>query len=128
LIFFCVWANIVGQGGEKYQASYYVFEELAQAEATQSIQSLVGQAVSELHLGRLPEAEAAFDQAQALEPNNPDLLANLIVLNTLLGKDTSEQKKALQQVKPDHALLVDLAEKMSEFGKAAERFSPTVKA
>ena len=48
----------ITQGGEKYQAAYYVFEELAQASATQSVQSLVSQAVAELHLGRLEEAEA----------------------------------------------------------------------
>jgi coatomer protein complex subunit epsilon len=114
------------QGGEKYKAAYYVFEELAQAEATQSVQSLVGQAISELHLGRTPEAEAAFEQATALDAKNPDVLANLIVLNTVLGKSTVEQKKALQAVQPSHQLLRDLAEKTSEFEKAASRYSPRV--
>jgi coatomer subunit epsilon len=114
------------KGGEKYQAAYYVFEEMAQAEATQSVQSLVGQAVSELHLGRLPESEAAFEQAAQLEANNPDVLANSIVLNTILGKDSSTQKKALEKAKPDHQLLVDLAEKRTEFEKAASRYSPRV--
>jgi coatomer protein complex subunit epsilon len=88
----------------------------------------VGQAVSELHLGRLPEAEAAFDQAQGVDSNNPDLLANLIVLNTILGKDTTDQKKALQKVQPKHKLLVDLSEKKIEFEKASERYTPRVKA
>jgi coatomer protein complex subunit epsilon len=123
------WTSLISeQGGEKYQAAYYVFEELAQAEATQSVQSLVGQAVSELHLGRLPESEAAFDQAQGVDPDSPDLLANLIVLNTILGKDTTEQRKALQKVQPEHKLLVDLAEKKIEFEKASERYTPRVKA
>jgi len=115
------------QGGDKYQAAYYVFEELAQAEATQSITSLVGQAVSELHLGRVPEAEAAFDQAVELDSSYPNLLANQIVLNTILGKDTAEQKSALQKAQPNHQLLTDLAEKRTEFEKAAERYSPRVK-
>jgi len=114
------------EGGEKYQAAYYVFEEMAQAEASQSIQSLVGQAISELHLGRLPESEAAFDQAVQLEPSNPDVLANQIVLHTILGKDTTDQKSALNKAKSDHLLLVDLAEKRSEFEKAAARYSPRV--
>jgi coatomer protein complex subunit epsilon len=114
------------QGGEKYQAAYYVFEEMAQAEASQSMQSLVGQAISELHLGRLPESEAAFDQARQLDANNPDLLANQIVLGTIISKDTTEQKKALQKANPNHQLLVDLVEKQTEFEKAASRYSPRV--
>ncbi|KAF2670513.1 hypothetical protein BT63DRAFT_371538 [Microthyrium microscopicum] len=116
------------EGGEKYQAAYYVFEELAQAEATQSVQSLTSQAISELHLGRLQESEAAFEQAQGLDADNADVLANLIVLNTIAGKDVAEQKKALQKSNPNHQLLLDLAEKKSEFDKAAERWTPKVKA
>jgi len=114
------------EGGEKYQSAYYVFEELAQADASQSVRSLVGQAISELHLGRLPESQAAFDQATALDAKNPDVLSNLIVLHTILGKSTVEEKKALQSVEPGHQLLKDLAEKSSEFEKAASRYSPRV--
>lgn len=101
---------------------------MAQAEASQSVQTLVGQAISELHLGRLPESEAAFEQAIQLDSKNPDALANLVVLNTILGKDTSEQKAALQKVQPDHQLLADLAERKSEFEKAASRYSARVTA
>jgi coatomer protein complex subunit epsilon len=116
------------KGGEKYKAAYYVFEELAQAEATQSIQTLVGQAISELHLGRMPECEAAFKQATASDPKCPDVLANLIVFNTVTGESSAEQKKALQTVQPNHQLLKDLAEKKSEFEKAASRYSARVTA
>jgi coatomer subunit epsilon len=105
-----------------------VFEEMAQAEATQSVQSLVGQAISELHLGRIPESESAFDQAQQLEAKNPDVLANQIVLNTILGKDTLEQQKALEKSQPNHQLLTDLGEKRMEFEKAASRYNVRVKA
>lgn len=116
------------KGGEKYQAAYYVFEELAQAAATQSVQSLVGQAVAELHLGRLPEAEAAFQQAHELDPKNPDVLSNLVVLNTILGKDVIETKADLQKFKPSHQLLVDFAEKKTEFERACEKYSPKFEA
>jgi coatomer protein complex subunit epsilon len=58
------------QGGEKYQSAFYVFEELAQTSQSQSPHSLVAQAVSELHLGRLPEAEAALQQAIAIDPKS----------------------------------------------------------
>lgn len=78
-------------GGENYQQAYYVYEELAQAPATSSVLSLVGQAVTELHLGRLPEAEVALQQALEKSPKNALALANAVVLAVLNGKDASEQ-------------------------------------
>jgi coatomer protein complex subunit epsilon len=78
------------QGGEKYQQAFYVFEELAQAPSTSSTQSLVSQAVAEIHLGRLEEAEAALQQALVKEPQNADIIANMIVLNVIAGKDADE--------------------------------------
>lgn len=90
------------------------------------MESLVGQAIAELHLGRLPESEAAFDQALKLDGSNPDVLANLVVLNTILGKDSTEQKKALESVSPEHQLLVDLGEKRVEFERAASKWSAKV--
>ncbi|KAI6809313.1 hypothetical protein KC358_g12687, partial [Hortaea werneckii] len=56
------------RGGEEYQKAFYVFEELAQAPSSQSATNLVAQAVSELHLGRTEEAEAAMSRALELEP------------------------------------------------------------
>lgn len=80
--------------------------------------------MSEIHLGRLPEAEAAIEQAMQLDPNSPDALANAIVLQTVLGKDASELKKSLQRVNPKHELLSDLAEKISEFDMARDKYNP----
>ena len=57
-------------GGERYQQAFYVFEEMAQGASTSAAKSLVGQAVAELHLGRLPEAEAALDQAVQKDPTD----------------------------------------------------------
>jgi coatomer protein complex subunit epsilon len=114
------------QGGEKYQSAFYVFEELAQASATQSSHSLVAQAVSELHLGRLPEAEAALEQAVTVDENSPDTIANLVVLNTLLGKkdEAAKLKGQLEGVDKEHALLSSWAEKRSEFEKAKAKYTP----
>jgi coatomer subunit epsilon len=83
-------ASNVLQGGEKYQQAFYVFEELAQASSTSSTQSLVSQAVAEIHLGRLEEAEAALQQALTKDPTHAECLANNIVLNVIAGKDVSE--------------------------------------
>ena len=78
------------QGGEKYQQAFYVFEELAQAESTTSIQSLISQAVAEIHLGRLEEAEAALKQALAKDSKNPEAISNTLVLNAIVGKDIQQ--------------------------------------
>lgn len=79
------------QGGAKYQEAFYVFEELAQAPSTSSVQTLVAQAVSELHLGRTEEAKSALDQALRKDPNYVDAIANALVLQVVIGKDPKEQ-------------------------------------
>lgn len=79
------------QGGEKYQQAFYVFEELAQAPATSSAQTLVSQAVAELHLGRTEEAQAALDQALKKGPEYAaDAIANQLVLSVITGKGSEE--------------------------------------
>lgn len=67
-----------------------MFEELAQAASTSSVRGLVSQAVSEMHLGRLEEAQAALEEALAKEPAYPEAIANLLVLTAVAGKDTAE--------------------------------------
>lgn len=78
------------QGGEKYQQAFYVFEELAQAPSTSSAASLVSQAVCEIHLGRVEEAQTALDQAVAQAPQFAEAVANLLVLAVVTGKDAAE--------------------------------------
>jgi coatomer protein complex subunit epsilon len=52
--------------------------------------SIVGQAIAEIHLGRLPEAEVALQAALQKYPNHTEVIANAIVLNVLSGKDATE--------------------------------------
>lgn len=113
-------------GGERYQQAFYVFEEMAQAPSTSATKSLVGQAVAELHLGRLPEAEAALQQAVQKDPNDMEALANSIVLGVISGKDTSEHTSSLEGIAPEHPLLVDYQEKSSFFDQAAGKYSAKV--
>lgn len=82
--------DLCRQGGEKYQSAFYVYEELASNPNSTAPLSIVGQAVAELHLGRLPEAEAALTAALEKYPEDVELTANTIVLNVLTGKDTTE--------------------------------------
>jgi coatomer protein complex subunit epsilon len=67
-----------------------VYEEMAQAPSTSATKSLVGQAVAEIHLGRLPEAEAALQQAMQKDPSDAEAIINTIVLSVLSGKDTTD--------------------------------------
>ncbi|KAM3512130.1 hypothetical protein MY11210_004194 [Beauveria gryllotalpidicola] len=115
-------------GGEKYQQAFYVFEELAQAPATSSIGSLVSQAVCELHLGRIDEAQAALDQAIQKAPESADAIANLLVLKVVSGANSDELTENLKKVAPQHQLLVDLEEKSAAFDAAASKYSAKVAA
>ncbi|KUJ17996.1 uncharacterized protein LY89DRAFT_34672 [Mollisia scopiformis] len=115
-------------GGERYQQGFYVFEELAQAPSTSSTQSLISQAVAEIHLGRLDEAEAALQQALSKEPKNAEAIANSLVLNIIAGKDAKQLTSELQSVAPNHHFLVDLQEKSELFDKAATKYSAKVTA
>ncbi|KAI9705793.1 MAG: hypothetical protein M1820_005041 [Bogoriella megaspora] len=124
------------EGGEKYQQAFYVFEELAQAPATTSTRSLIGQATAETHLGRLPEAEAALQQALTNATTNEEtgragaedseVLANAVVLNTILGKEkeAKEAQSKLEKFAPEHAMLADLATKREAFAAAKEKYAP----
>ncbi|KAI9767755.1 MAG: hypothetical protein M1840_005436 [Geoglossum simile] len=113
-------------GGEKYQQAFYVFEELAQAPSSSAPKSLVGQAVTELHLGRLPEAEAALQQALDKDSKNPDAMVNMIVLSVISGKETAGLASPLKATAPEHPFLVDLQEKSVMFDKAAAKYSAKV--
>ncbi|TFB04368.1 Coatomer subunit epsilon [Trichoderma ghanense] len=111
-------------GGEKYQQAFYVYEELAQGSSTFSIQSLVAQAVCEIHLGRLEEAQSALEQALQKEPSNAEGIANLVVLNSIAGhNNTEELLESLKKVNPHHQLVLDLEDKSSLFDKAAAKYS-----
>ncbi|KAM4063895.1 coatomer epsilon subunit [Hirsutella rhossiliensis] len=113
-------------GGEKYQQAFYVYEELAQAPSTTSIRTLVSQAVCELHLGRLEEAQAALEQALKKEPEYVEAIANMLVLNVINGSDDSELTASLRKSDPNHQMLVDLEEKSALFDKVATKYSAKV--
>ena len=120
------WTNLREGGSEKYQSAYYVFEELAGTPGTTSPTALVGQAVSEIHLGRLEEAEVALQQAASLENADVQAIANGIVLASVAGKKTDVVQGLLQQLQQkdgQHALLKDLAEKSQLFDAAAAKYS-----
>ena len=110
-------------GGEKYQSAFYEFEEMAQGPGTGATKALVAQAVAEIHLGRLPEAEAALGQAMKMDPDDAEAVANSLVVSVLAGKDGEELLASLKAKAPRHAHLVDLEAKSSLFDLAAAKYS-----
>ncbi|EGP92215.1 unnamed protein product [Zymoseptoria tritici ST99CH_3D1] len=112
------------QGGENYQKAFYVFEELAQAPSSAAATSLVAQAVSELHMGRVEEAETALNQALTLEPENSAAIANKLVLDTIAGRDTQELRTKLESLEKEHEMLVDLQAKREAFQAATQKYTP----
>jgi hypothetical protein len=80
---------------------------LAQSASTSSTQTLISQAVAEIHLGRLDEAEAALQQALAKEPKNAEAIANIIVLNAIAGKDVKQLKSyAVHSIFEEYFMLI----------------------
>jgi coatomer subunit epsilon len=123
------WTNLRVGGSEKYQSAFYVFEELATAPGNASPTALVGQAVSEMHLGRWEEAQVALDQAMSMEGASVESLANSIVLASITGKTEAvvqELMANLKQKDAHHALVKDLDEKSSLFDSAATKYSAKV--
>ncbi|KAL8705911.1 MAG: hypothetical protein Q9201_001009 [Fulgogasparrea decipioides] len=118
------------QGGESYQSAFYVFEEMAQTPSSTSSKSLVSQAISELHLGRLPEAEAALNQALQNNESKKDIeaIANAVVLATIMGKSAESERylEELRKEKEDHVLLRDLEEKGRLFDQAMGKYAAKV--
>jgi coatomer protein complex subunit epsilon len=83
----------------------------------------IAQSVAEIHLGRLPEAEAALQQVLSTDPDDIQAITNTIVLNILAGKDATEAKSSLESKAPNHPFLVDLKEKSDMFDEAATKYS-----
>ena len=65
---------------------------MAQAPSTSAPLSLVGQAIIEIHLGRLEEAEAALEQAIQKDPKDVAAIANYLILDAIAGKVSTERQ------------------------------------
>ena len=133
------WTGMREGGSEKYQSAFYVFEELATAEATKSWRSQAAQAACEMHLGRWDEAEAAMtealkmvnasgDAAKVVEggKEKANVLANAVALNAVLGKEVERQEllSKLQAADGEHALVDDLRKKQELFEGAKGKYTP----
>ncbi|KAF9934176.1 hypothetical protein FBU30_003200 [Linnemannia zychae] len=120
------WVGLRTGGGDKYQNAYYIYEEIATSSTSPTVKALIGEAVCNIQMGRLPEAEGILQEALSRDPTNTDAIVNQIVLSTLLSKPTEEINGLIQQlqsVAPNHSYLQDLDLKSSLFDRAAQRFA-----
>jgi coatomer subunit epsilon len=121
------------QGGDKYQSTFYIYEELASAPrtttTTTSSSPFTAQALSDMHLNRLPEAEATLHQALETDPTDAQALANQVVLASLMGKKRAEVEElvvSLRGVDEGHALVRGLEEMEGRFDEAGRRYGARV--
>ena len=95
----------------KAQEAGYIYEELGDKYGSSAL-LLNCQAVSKMHQQMFNEAEQLLIDALSKSPNNPETLANLIVVGQHLQKDNEITKRYLNQLKkvaPNHVLSNQLA-------------------
>ncbi|KAJ1987916.1 hypothetical protein H4R33_002644 [Dimargaris cristalligena] len=117
------WVNL-RLGGSKYRDALYIFEELAQASPVPTIKLLTSQAICNLHLGRLPEAESLLLEALDKDSNDPDVLANMVVCSTLMQKPSEVRARYLNQLReaaPSHPLVATLDHQDAMFDECAAK-------
>ncbi len=93
------WVGLT-QGGRASQQAYYVYDELAQnpsqAGQASTTNVLVGKAVAQMVQGQWAEAESTLSQAEQLDPQNEDVLANKVTSATHLSRNTEQLQQALR--------------------------------
>lgn len=112
-------------GSGKIQEAVYLYEELIE-KYTGSAMLLNGLAVAKMHLGRFEDAESSLQEALSKAPNDPDTLANMIVVCQHLQRQSDVVARYLSQLRsrmPNHNLLVSLAAFEASFDKVAATIS-----
>ncbi|PWN42946.1 hypothetical protein IE81DRAFT_346933 [Ceraceosorus guamensis] len=111
-------------GGRSAQQAYYVYDELAQnpehAGKDASVNPLVGKGVAQLVLGQRNEATQVLADAEKLDPNNVDMLANSAVLASYSASPAGYfgRLEQLRRVAPSHALVTSADEAAQAFDSA----------
>ncbi len=109
------WVNLA-MGGEKYQDSFYIFQELAD-KYEPTVKLLNAQAACHIQQGNYEDAEGLLQEAQAKKSDDPETAINLIALYQYQGKIDSA-KRNIAQFKddfPHHPFVKSLEVKENDF-------------
>ncbi|KAG4303626.1 hypothetical protein PCANB_000042 [Pneumocystis canis] len=113
----------MSRGGSHVLNAFYIYEELAQTALNPTVPTmLIGQAVTELLIGRASDAIETLQTALSLAPNDSDALANSIVAATLLGNDTSTYSELLTLHHPSHPWVTSMSYQSSLFDQLSKTF------
>lgn len=104
------WVHLSTIPSTKAQEAGYIYEELGDKYGSSSL-LLNAQAVSKMHQQMFSEAEQLLMDALSKSANDPETLANLIVVGQHLQRDAEVAKRYMNQLKkvaPSHQLITQL--------------------
>lgn len=123
------WVLAIKGESDNINNAYYFYDELLSSDFDDDPQGkfkiLNVLFVLTLQLKHYPEAQELLVQIRALDKaNNPDLLANQVTLDYLVGGGEKHEEllSQLSAVDPEHQLLVDLAEKNAAFNDIVQKY------
>ena len=108
--------------GEQTVQSFYTIEELAQTPISSSVRNIVGQACTEMLLGRFEESRDTLQQAFQRSPDSLDAIVGAIICSNLTGRDASEYEEALDMAREEHPFLRLREEASERFDLAAQKY------
>lgn len=110
-------------GDDHVRQAYYIFEDLSQHKTGNM---LLGQALTEIQLGRIDEAKETLTKVDEVAPGDANALVAKIVVGLSEGDDVSELKKELQKVDAKHPVFEELAEKNALFDKVVLKYADKI--
>lgn len=110
-------------GDDHVRQAYYIFEDLSQHKTGNM---LLGQALTEIQLGRLDEAKETLSKVDEVAPGDANALVAKIVVGLSDGDDVTELKKELHKVDAKHPVFAELADKNALFDKVVLKYADKI--
>jgi len=115
-------------GSDKVQDAFYTFQELADKYGPTPL-LLNGMAAAQMSQGKFDLAESSLQEALEKDPNNPDTLANFIVVSQHLNKPQEVIMRYIAQLTEshtDHSFVKKFNKSETDFQLMEQKFAPAV--